>query len=79
MDLDLQLQQKQFNSAMYKYTNRKIYKLFGKLVSFINVSFQIYLLYLVIQISISAFWNVAAFIEIDKENRALFKYICYIW
>jgi len=62
MDLDLQLQQKQFNSAMYKYTNRKIYKLFGKLVSLINVSFQIYLLYLVIQISISAFWNVAAFI-----------------
>ncbi len=72
VDLDLQLQQKQFNSAMYKYTSRKIYKLFGKLVSVVNVSFQIYLLYLITQISISAFWNVnaffAAFILTDFVN-----------
>ena len=62
MDSELELKQKEFNSAMYKYTNRKVYKLFGKLISIINVSLQIYLLYLIIQIPISAFRNILAFI-----------------
>jgi sterol desaturase/sphingolipid hydroxylase (fatty acid hydroxylase superfamily) len=62
VDLNLQLKQKEFNSAMYKYTNRKIYKLFGKLISIINVSLQIYLLYLLTQIQIGVVWNIIAFL-----------------
>lgn len=59
----LEKKQKQFNSAMELFNTKKGYKLFGKLVSTINVSLQIFLFFLVIKIPINIFENIAAFLN----------------
>lgn len=48
----LELKQRQFNAAMERYEKVGIYKLIGKTVSVVNISLQLYLLYLVLPISI---------------------------
>jgi hypothetical protein len=60
--LDLELKQKQFNYAMELYTTRTIYREFGRVVSTINVSLQIYLLYQLLHLPIAAAWQIAALI-----------------
>ena len=51
-DPALELKQQQFNAAMERYENVGIYKAIGKIVSALNISLQIYLLYLVLPLSI---------------------------
>jgi len=48
----LELKQHQFNAAMELYETSGVYKLIGKIVSLVNVSLQIYILYLVLPLSI---------------------------
>jgi len=70
--LNLELKQRQFNSAMELYTGKAIYQWTGVLVSTINVSLQIYLLYQSTHFPIDAAWRlaavVAAFLLSDLVN-----------
>ena len=58
---ELELKQQQFNAAMELYRTKSGYRLFGKMVSVVNVSLQLYLLFLLAPLSIGGAWQVAAF------------------
>jgi hypothetical protein len=60
--MNLELKQKQFNSAMELYENRKRYKLFGRFVSIINISLQIYILSRVLTLAIGFWWQIVSVI-----------------
>ena len=57
-----ELKQKQFIAAMDLYENKRIYQLFGKFISTINVSLQIIIAYMVIPINIDVWWKIFSFI-----------------
>lgn len=52
----LALKQKEFNEAMLRYHNNKYYERTYKVVSFINVSLEIILLYILFTLSLPFFW-----------------------
>ena len=56
----MELKQKQFNAAMALYDARKIYITFGRLVSIINISLQIYLVKLILPVRIGFVKQLAA-------------------
>jgi sterol desaturase/sphingolipid hydroxylase (fatty acid hydroxylase superfamily) len=58
--LDLELKQRQFNSAMELYSGKPLYQWTGVVVSTINVSLQIYLLYQSTFFPIDTVWRLAA-------------------
>ena len=60
MDLELELKQRQFNSAMESYCSNPVYKRSARLISTLNVSLQIFLLYRVAATPIDPLWQVAA-------------------
>jgi hypothetical protein len=60
--MNLELKQKQFNSAMKLYEGRKRYKLFGVFVSIINISLQIYTLFRVFTFSLGIPGQIITFI-----------------
>jgi sterol desaturase/sphingolipid hydroxylase (fatty acid hydroxylase superfamily) len=60
-DLALEVKQKQFNAAMELYEKGGIYKIIGKTVSAVNVSLQLYLLYLVFPLSIGLPFQIFSF------------------
>ncbi|MBU3130827.1 fatty acid desaturase family protein [Clostridium gasigenes] len=66
MDLKMtnntELKQKQFIAAMELYEDKRIYKLFGKFISTVNISLQIIIAYVVIPINIGIWWQVFSFI-----------------
>jgi hypothetical protein len=77
--MKLELKQKQFNAAMELYEGRKRYKLFGRLVSVINILLQIYILLLALALSIG-FWRqlaaiVAAYLITDFINGLVHVYM----
>ncbi|GCD12133.1 hypothetical protein Ctaglu_37560 [Clostridium tagluense] len=47
---------------MELYENKRIYQLFGKFISTINISLQIIIAYMVIPINIDAWWKIFSFI-----------------
>jgi hypothetical protein len=57
----LELKQKQFNAAMERYEKVGIYKTIYRMVSVVNVSLQLYLLYLVLPVSIGLPLQIFAF------------------
>lgn len=71
-DQALELKQKQFNAAMERYEDVVIYKAIYKMVSAVNVSLQVYLLYLVFPVSIGlplqAFAFITAYLAADFIN-----------
>jgi len=75
----MELKQRQFNCAMELYTRKGIYRLSGRLVSTVNVSLQIYLLYQIILIPIGAAWQVVAiviaYIVTDFVNGLVHMYM----
>lgn len=77
--MDLELKQKQFNSAMELYENKKIYKLFGKFVAAANVSLQAFLLFRVLNLSIGWVWQLtaiaAAYLVTDFINGLVHLYM----
>ncbi|MBF0119335.1 MAG: hypothetical protein HQK79_10910 [Desulfobacterales bacterium] len=77
--MDLTFKQKQFNAAMDLYNSRKIYKLFGIVVSITNISMQIYLLSKVIPLSIGIAQQIGAlivaFILTDFINGLIHMYM----
>lgn len=60
-ELELELKQRQFNEAMELYEKRSAYRIFGKLVSTVNVSLQGVLLLLLVPMQIGALRQAAAF------------------
>lgn len=77
--MNLEAKQKQFESAMKLYENRKRYKLFEILVSITNISLQIYLLSCVLALSIG-FWRqavslIAAYLITDFINGLVHLYM----
>ncbi len=60
--MNLELKQKQFNSAMELYEGRNCHKLFGIFVAMTNISLQIYTLSRVLTISIGIRWQIISFI-----------------
>jgi hypothetical protein len=60
-DTALALKQQQFNAAMELYEKNSTYTGIGKLVSVLNVSLQVYLLYLVLPLSLGWPLQVLAF------------------
>jgi len=76
---ELETKQKQFNVAMSLYDNKKSYQLFGKLISTINISMQIFLLYKILPLSIGAGWQVvslvSAFFLADFINGLVHMYM----
>lgn len=60
--MELTLKQQQFNAAMDLYNSRIIYKAFSALVAIINISLQLYLLYLVMQLSLGVAGQIAVLI-----------------
>ena len=78
-DLTLELRQNQFNAAMDLYEKKSVYKLIGKAVSVINVSLQLYLLYLVLPLSIGwpfqLFSLLIAYVATDLLNGLVHMYM----
>lgn len=76
---DLETKQKQFNRAMNLYENKKPYQLFGKIISIINISLQILLLYKVLPLNIGIGWQifslVTAFFLADFINGLVHLYM----
>lgn len=62
MTNNIESKQKQFILAMDLYENKKIYQLFGKFISTINISLQVIIIYLVIPMHIGALWQIFSFI-----------------
>ncbi|MEI7637708.1 MAG: fatty acid desaturase CarF family protein [Syntrophus sp. (in: bacteria)] len=60
--MNLELKQRQFNSAMELFENRKRYKLLGILVSIINISLQIYTLSYAFTLAIGFWWQIISLI-----------------
>jgi len=57
-----ELKQKQFVAAMNLYENKRIYQLFGKFISTINISLQVIIAYLVIPTRIGIWWQISSFV-----------------
>lgn len=76
---ELEIKQKQFNIAMTLYDNKKSYQLFGKLISTINISMQIFLLYKILPLTIGFGWQiislVTAFFLADFINGLVHMYM----
>ena len=62
MTNNTELKQKQFITAMELYEDKRIYKLFGKIISTVNISLQIIIAYMVIPINIGIWWQIFSFI-----------------
>mgnify|MGYP001566905872 FL=1 len=60
--MDLELKQKQFNSAIELYENKRGYELFGRFIAAANISLQLFLLFKVFELSIGAGWQLVAII-----------------
>jgi len=77
--MSLELKQKQFNSAMELYENRKRYKLLGRFVSITNISLQIYTLSCVLTLAIGFWWQIvsiiAAYLITDFINGLVHLYM----
>jgi len=77
--VDIELKQKQFNSAMELYENKGVYKLFGKFVAFVNISLQAFLLVRVLSLSIGWAWQLtaiaAAYLATDFINGLVHLYM----
>ncbi len=58
----LEQKQTQFNDAMARYDQKRVYKLLGRLVSLANISLQVFLFYLVLPMSIGIPGQIVAFI-----------------
>ncbi len=61
-DQALALKQTQFNAAMELFEQRSIYKGIGTLVSLLNVSLQVFLLYLVLPLSLGLLLQLLSFL-----------------
>jgi sterol desaturase/sphingolipid hydroxylase (fatty acid hydroxylase superfamily) len=61
-DSTLELKQQLFNAAMERYEKAGIYKAIYKTVSVVNVSLQLYLLYLVLPLSIGLSLQILSFV-----------------
>jgi len=76
---ELELKQRRFNSAMDLFANKSIYRLIGKIVSFTNVSLQIFLLWLVFPYSIGPLLQLlsiaAAYLIADFLNGLVHMYL----
>jgi hypothetical protein len=77
--MNLELKQKQFNSAMDLYESRKRYKLFGVFVSITNICLQIYTLSRAFMLSLG-FWRqilslIAAYLITDFLNGLVHLYM----
>lgn len=57
----LEEKQKQFNKAMNLYENKKVYQSFGKIISFLNVVIQIYLIFKLFSFDIGVLKNIESF------------------
>jgi sterol desaturase/sphingolipid hydroxylase (fatty acid hydroxylase superfamily) len=79
LTLELSAKQQQFNTAMELYTTRSRYKVFGYMVSTINVLLQFYLLYRVWPLQIGAGWQaialIAAYLLTDFINGLVHMYM----
>lgn len=62
MQDNLSTKQKQFNLAMDMYESRKVYKVFGKFISIINVSLQILLAVIIFPQNIGLKFQIIAFV-----------------
>jgi len=60
--LNLSPKQKQFNTAMELFNSKSVYKSFGTLVSVINISLQIYLIYAILPFSIDPVFQLVSFL-----------------
>ena len=58
MKENLEIKQKQFNDAMRLYEDRKIYQVFSKCISVINVCVQLILAFIVLPIKIGIVWQI---------------------
>ena len=78
-ETELELKQKQFNTAMELYDNGKGYRIFGRLVSIVNISLQIYLVFLIFPLSIGLPKQIlsllAAYIIADFLNGLVHMYM----
>jgi len=77
--MNLELKQKQFNSAMELYESRKRYKLFSIFVSITNISLQIYTLSCALSLAIGFWWQIvsiiAAYLITDFINGLVHLYM----
>jgi hypothetical protein len=77
--MNLKLKQQQFNAAMELYEGRKGYKLFGRFVSVINISLQVYILYCALKLPMDLFQQVvaivAAYLATDFINGLVHLYM----
>lgn len=62
MKQNIEIKQKQFNDAMKLYEERKVYQIFSKCISVINVSGQVILTFIVLSIKIGIMWQVVSIV-----------------
>lgn len=59
---NIELKQKQFIAAMELYEDKKIYTNFGKVISILNVSIQIFIIYISLSVKIDFISHLSAFV-----------------
>ncbi len=78
-NMELELKQKEFNASMALYDDNLTYRLFGIMVSTVNVFLQGVLLYLAFQVPVGCGWHVlsfaAAFVSADFVNGLVHIYM----